>query len=379
MVLSEKDRTGSDQENESSFMKICMVVPDAMVKGGIASVVNGYRSFEFGKEYEITYVESYCDGSKAKKLLKALKGYLEFAKVLKEKKPDLVHIHSSFGPSFYRKIPFIYMTVWKNIAIVNHIHGAEFEVFYEKASRRKKALIHRVYDKCDKLIALSEEWKERLSKIVSEEKITVLANYCTIPEKLPETRKNQMLFLGEIGERKGGFDIPAILAESCLKENRIHFIFAGDGQKEDIDRIKREIEKKDLGEWVKFLGWVRGEEKERLLRESKVFLFPSYNEGMPMAVLEAMAYGLAIVTTNVGGIPKLITSGENGYLCRPGDIEGLSSNIRALFTDEKLAKRMSDRARQKAIAEYSRESHITKLLQIYREVLEKRGCNQSDR
>lgn len=379
MVLSEKDRTGSDQENESSFMKICMIVPDAMVKGGIASVVNGYRSYDFGKEYEIIYVESYCDGSKWKKLFKALKGYLEFAKVLKKEKPDLVHVHSSFGPSFYRKMPFIYMAYRKKLPIVNHIHGAEFDTFYLNATDKKKSLIRKVYQHCDRLIALSEEWKERLKMIVPEEKITVLTNYCTIPADLPEKRKNQMLFLGEIGQRKGGFDIPSILAESHLQENSIRFIFAGDGQTEDIARIKKEIEEKGLGEWVKFPGWVRGKEKEQLLRESKIFLFPSYNEGMPMAVLEAMAYGLAIVTTEVGGIPKLITDGEDGYLCRPGDTESMGRCIRILFADEKLTESMSAKARQKAVSGYSRESHIRKLLQIYRDVLEKRGCDQSDR
>lgn len=350
-----------------------------MVKGGIASVVNGYRSYDFGKEYEIIYVESYCDGSKGKKLFKALKGYLQFAKALKREKPDLVHIHSSFGPSFYRKMPFIYMAYRKKLLIVNHIHGAEFDTFYLNATEKKRDLIRKVYRRCDRLIALSEEWKERLQMIVPEEKITVLTNYCTIPKDLPEKRKNQILFLGEIGRRKGGFDIPSILAGSHLRENHIRFIFAGDGQAEDVARIKNEIEEKGLGEWVEFPGWVRGQEKEQLLRESKVFLFPSYNEGMPMAVLEAMAYGLAIVTTEVGGIPKLITDGEDGYLCRPGDAESMSRCIRTLFADEKLTERMSAKARQKAISEYSRESHIRRLLQIYREVLEKRGCKQSDR
>ena len=108
-------------------MKICMIVPNSTVKGGIAAVVNGYREHNFGERYRITYVESYCDGSKMRKLLKALGSYFCFLKVIITNRPDLIHIHSSFGPSFYRKMPFIYLGKMFRIPIINHIHGAEFE------------------------------------------------------------------------------------------------------------------------------------------------------------------------------------------------------------------------------------------------------------
>ena len=109
------------------------------IKPGIAAVVNGYRGSQLEKDYEITYVESYKDGSKFDKLLKGICGYFHFAYVLMFHKPDVVHIHSSFGPSFYRKMPFIYMASWRKIPIVNHIHGADFDEFYVNAPEEKKA------------------------------------------------------------------------------------------------------------------------------------------------------------------------------------------------------------------------------------------------
>lgn len=118
--------------------RVCMVVPNRMVKGGIAAVVNGYRGSQLEKDYEITYVESYKDGSKFDKLLKGICGYFHFAYVLMFHKPDVVHIHSSFGPSFYRKMPFIYMASWRKIPIVNHIHGADFDEFYVNAPEEKR-------------------------------------------------------------------------------------------------------------------------------------------------------------------------------------------------------------------------------------------------
>lgn len=355
-------------------MKICMIVPDTMVKGGIASVVNGYRSHGFGDEYEIVYVESYCDGSKWNKLVKAIRGYREFAGQLRKNSFDIVHVHSSFGPSFYRKMPFICMASAKGIPVINHIHGADFDVFYEKASAGKKKLIKKIYLKCGKLIALSEEWKDNLKKIVPEEKIAVIENYCLIPELegRPEDRgKNKdtkILFLGEIGKRKGCFDIPYVLTGVNEKAENFRFVMAGDGLPEDVDAVKKLMEDCGLNGKAEFPGWVRGIEKEKLLRTSDIFFFPSYHEGMPMAVLEAMAYGKAIVTTRTGGIPKLIEDGISGYLCEPGNVKEMTEGLLKLIRRPEKIQEFGKKARAKAINCYSFEEHLKKLLALYQSV-----------
>lgn len=343
-------------------MKICMVVPDRLVKGGIASVVNGYREHDFSGKCEVSYIESYRNGSKWEKLAKALKGYLLFFREMILNKPDIVHIHSSFGPSFYRKMPFIYMACFRGVPVINHIHGAEFETFYLKASDRKKRRIRKVYGKCTMLIALSEEWKRNLESVVSPEKITVIENYCKIPDLSGTEKKKQILFLGEIGKRKGCYDIPEIYERVLEKGERLPLIMAGDGE---LAEVKKLFEDRDLLESVSFPGWVRGADKDKCLKESGIFLFPSYYEGMPMAVLEAMAYGMAIVTTRVGGIPHLLEDGGSGYLCEPGDIEGLSKRLLELSKDGDKRRKMGERARQKAIEEYSMESHMKKLMDLY--------------
>ena len=351
-------------------MKICMIAPEETVKGGIASVVNGYREYTFGKDFQVAYVESYCDGSKWKKLLKALKGYLAFRKRLQADRPDMVHVHSSFGPSFYRKIPFIYMAAGKGIPIINHIHGADFDEFYEKASPNKKKLVKKVYGKCNKLIALSEEWKKSLEQIVPAEKIEVIENYCSIPEHSGTKRKGQILFLGEIGERKGCFDIPAVFEKAVKEQEGAFLVMAGDGETETVKKLFAE---KKLLDRVSFPGWVKGKEKARLLEESSIFLFPSYNEGMPMALLEAMAYGLAVVTTDVGGIPGLIENGKSGFICEPGGIEELSGRLKILLEDDAMRESFGKLAREQVIKSYSKESHMEKLLGLYKEVF-KGGC-----
>lgn len=345
-------------------MRICMIVPNPAVKGGIASVVNGYRGSELERKYDIKYVESYRDGSKWQKLGKALSAYCAFIGQLIFHKPDIVHIHSSFGPSFYRKMPFIYLSGLCGIPVINHIHGADFEEFYEKASAAKKKRIHKVYGRCTRVLVLSEEWKNRIGRIVPSERIDILENYCVIPKEPYDSGRNakQVLFLGEIGRRKGCYDIPVIWESVVRQVPSARLVMAGDG---DVEQIKREFAARNVNSNVSFPGWVRGKKKEHLLKESAVFLFPSYNEGMPMSVLEAMSYGMGIVTTAVGGIPKLIQNDENGYVRQPGDTETMSADVVRLLTESDRCTACGSRAREHVKVNYSRERHLERLSEIY--------------
>lgn len=346
-------------------MHVCMIVPNEAVKGGIASVVNGYRGSDLERHYRITYVESYQDGSKWDKLKKALAGYWAFCRLLRKDRPDLVHIHSSFGPSFYRKIPFIYLSRLSKIPVVNHIHGAEFDSFYEKASASQKRRVRRVYRKCTWFIVLSEEWKEKIAQIVSADRIDVIENYCVLPKKRDqeERRPNQILFLGALEERKGCYDIPVIFESVKQKCPNARLVMAGDGQ---MEQVREAFDKKKLLSDVTFTGWVRGQEKDKLLQQSAVFLFPSYNEGMPVAVLEAMSYGLGIVTTTVGGIPQLIAHGRSGFLEAPGDLTAMAEDVSELIQDDGLCCNMGEAARETVEQKYSLKMHLQKLEETYR-------------
>ena len=351
-----------------------MVVPNPMVKGGIAAVVNGYRGSHLEKDYDVTYVESYKDGSKFEKLLKGVSGYFHFVKVLLFHRPDIVHIHSSFGPSFYRKMPFVYMASWAKIPIINHIHGADFAEFYVNASDNKKKKIRKIYSKCSVLIALSEEWKKNLSQIVPNEKIVIIENYSTLHEdalkqRLERPCNNTVLFLGELGKRKGCYDIPAVVQNVKKNVQNVKFVLAGAGTEADENAIKKLIAEKDVKENVVFPGWVRGEQKDKLLKEADVFFLPSYNEGMPMSVLDAMGYGLPIVSTNVGGIPKIVRNEENGYCCEAGNIEKMAESICIILKEKKIREKYANESSFIVRDQYSLEFHLKLIETVYANAL----------
>ena len=103
-----------------------------------------------------------------------------------------------------------------------------------------------------------------------------------------------------------------------------------------------------------------------MLREADIFFLPSYNEGMPMSILEAMGYGLPIVSTNVGGISKVVHNGENGYYFNPGDYENFGEVICELLVDSDKYLDMSKKSFQIVYESYSLESHIKKLEAVYK-------------
>ena len=220
------------------------------------------------------------------------------------------------------------------------------------------------------MVALSDEWKEKLSQIVGPEKIEVIENYSIIhrdavDERINRKSNNIVLFLGELGRRKGCFDIPDV-AERVIREvPDAEFILGGDGTDADTILLKKKFREKGISNHIKFPGWVRNEVKDALLREADVYFLPSYNEGMPMSILDAMGYGLPIVSTNVGGIPKLVIDGKNGKCCNIGDIEAMSESIIELLNNK---KRREDAARESISIidkRYSLCEHIKRLEALY--------------
>lgn len=349
--------------------KVCMVVPSFSAKGGIATVVSGYKDSELERQYNIKYIESYCDGSKVKKIFKAIRAYFLFLKEMVINKPDLVHIHSSFGGSFYRKLPFVYMASIFNIPVINHIHGSEIANLYINASKKKKKLVENCFDKCRYLVVLSEEWKKNLEVVKTKTPKIVIENYSTIHKECLKRKNHQdkiILFLGFITELKGCFNIPDIAKKVIEQNANVKFILAGSGE---IEKLQDILEEKGISQYFSFPGWVRKEEKENLLKNADIFLLPSYTEAMPMSILEAMGYGLPIVTTNVGGIPQLVEDGKNGYMTEPGNIDGFVKAILKLFGNDELIYDMGKEGIEKACEKYSLEKHLEKVCTLYENIL----------
>ena len=347
-------------------MKVLMIGAGRDVRGGVSSVVNSYYDAGLDKRCELTYLPTMEDGSKLKKLLVAARARVRFERLIREN--DILHVHMSADNSFYRKAVFIRKAHKEGKKIIIHMHGSTFDLFYKKrCTDAQKQQVREIFAMADKVIALSEDWKEFLAEYICDaKKIVVVYNAVKIPEAYPKDYTNRkMLFLGILGQRKGTYDLIEVLPEILSKYPDSHIYFGGDGEREQAEHLCME---KEIADHVTFLGWVRGTEKEKFLKECSIYVLPTYHEGMPMSILEAMSYGMAVVSTYVGGIPHIITDGEQGLLCEAGDRATLRENLLKLLENENLREKLGRNAYNMMVRKFDVRENVEKVLQIYREL-----------
>ena len=244
----------------------------------------------------------------------------------------VVHIHSSKQGSFYRKlvIACIVKLIFRKKTI-NHIHSGTFSRFYDSSNVISKRLIWFFLRLNDVTFTVSDSWKTYFETFFHLKHVYKINNIVTPHQhcdSLCGGAKNGVvyfLFLGMIHPDKGIFDLLQVLKDHRTELfHRIKLFIGGSGQ---TGQLKKMIEADDLGEMVEFKGWVSGSEKDTLFQFSDVFVLPSYYEGSPVAVLEAMSYGTPVISTTVGGIPEIVQPGFNGWLHSPGDHMALLNAI----------------------------------------------------
>lgn len=343
-------------------MRVLMIGPSRVVKGGISTLVNNYYAAELDKKVSMTYLRTMEDGNKLKKLLIAIASFFSFLFIIR--KHDILHVHMSTGASFYRKSFFIISAKRLSKKIIIHLHGGEFHLFYnQRSSLRQRAFIRYIYQCADGVIVLSESWKEFLSTFVDSSKITVIYNCVPVPADADKNYSNyQLLFMGRINNTKGIYDLIDIMPDIKDQFPEVRLSIGGDGE---IRQLQKIIHEKKLEEQVKYIGWVTDTAKEEYFRRATIYLLPSYNECLPMGLLEAMSYKCASVTTTVGGIPEVIKQDQNGYMFEPGDKNRMKEIIIMLLKDSKTCERIGRRAYSDIIETYNCHKSVEKLLGLY--------------
>ena len=227
---------------------------------------------------------------------------------------------------------------------------------------RLQASITRTLERANLVIALSDEWRVRLQRMAPRASIRVLPNPVVVDDFAPALAGRPevppdggtVLFLGAFGKRKGVYDL--LDAMPAVVEARGEVLLDMGGDRE-VAKVRRLVEEKALRGNVRMLGWVSGDDKLAAFTRAHVYVLPSYNEGLPIGVLEAMAAGLPVVTTPVGGIPEVVRDGVNGIIISPGDVRALSAAVLRILDDSELRQRMSE-----ANVEFVRSRHDASLV-----------------
>lgn len=344
--------------------KVLVVATSRKTRGGITSVIKAHETGPQWKEYNCEWIETHRDGPAVRKILYFLRGFLKY--VIKLPSAQIVHVHL---PMVERKMPFIYLAKLTGKKIIVHLHFPDPKEALENPSKARK--YGWCIKKADVVVALSETWKRMLLEKYDTDNIRVIYN----PSPRVENIKNYsrklggnkyILYAGTLNDRKGYRDLLTAFAKVCDKLPDWSVKFAGNGEVDEAKRLAREL---GIEGRVEFLGWVSGEEKDKAFRNAACYCLPSYAEGFPMGVLDAWAYGLPVLTTPVGGLPDILSDGEDALVFNPGDINGLSEKLQ-LLNNEALLVKLSDASLQLAKDKFNIDNINKKVGELYRELSE---------
>jgi len=315
-------------------------------------------------------------------ILSSAKSIFDFLKCVFNVQPQIVHISTAYGLSFVKHSIMVLLARLFNKTIVLQPHCSVSALLSEDskiANKIWREYVFFVLNCCDVLAVLSREWN-----ILSERVNCYLRN---VPnginldpyKRLAEQRQQyhdpvNILFLGHIGKAKGVFDLlEAVTFLKCQVEKpfRIHLV-GNPSNAEEISQVHQFIKENSLNETVIVSRAVYDEEKYQKFADADIFVLPSHSEGMPMVVIEAMAAGLPVIATQVGGIPDLIDSKDIGLLVPPRSPKLLSDALLWLINNPKQGMELGHNAYVHALKNFDIERKATLLFGYYQEALNKR-------
>ena len=285
----------------------------------------------------------------------------------------LVHIHTCSGFSFYRSTVDMLAAQRAGARVVLHIHGAAFHEFVAHEPRWRRRVIAWSLARADRVIALSSQWAVTLSAIAPKARVTVIENAVAIPQAQPTRRAPgpcRFVLMARMDVWKGIDDLLDAAAAVHRRNVSFDLTLAGpSGTAGDARTLESKIENRGLTGVVRYIGCVRGDEKDALLLQSDVYVQPSHHEGMPIAMLEALAYALPVVATAVGAVGEVITDGVHGLLVPAHSPDRLAEAMIDLISSESRRPAMSTAARALATDRFGLDRFQHDLGTLYDDVL----------
>jgi glycosyltransferase involved in cell wall biosynthesis len=351
-------------------LRILMLGPHLSAKGGSPNVVNNWIEAGIKDKIDLHYISTINDLSPKRYITKFLDAALAYIlltiKTLRI--VDIVHIHMSSYMSFFRKWFIFTWAKLMKIKTIVHIHGSMFEKFYYCSNSVVKSMITKLLDSADAVFVLSGSWKKFINSISKNENVYIVYNGASLKKfekKISHGDKINISFMGRLGKRKGVYDLLAAFEKIISNVQNAHLVLGGDG---DVEKVRKLVAEKNLEDRIHVLGWVSGEKKIKVFQESDIYVLPSYYEGLPGSILEAMAAGVPIISTPVGGIPDAVIENRNGYLVNQGNIDDLYDKLQILCQKRELREDMGKESQNIIKEKFEIEKIVFDLVKLYQNI-----------
>ncbi len=357
--------------------KVVMVGPVPPPMGGMGSVVVNLRDSELSRRCGLTVMNNAKTTREGRPLFVGIGAQIRLLRRLVghilRGRGQIVHVHTCSGFIFWRDCLHAAAARLLGSRVVLHVHGGSVEDFAAGQGRIARGAMRLAFERVSAVIVLSRDWVSRLGPYGPCANWRAVPNGVPVPVKTAavESRKPVFLFLGDLGEGKGVRDLVKAASVALRRGFGGRVDLAGRetqaGEKESLERLIAEVGCESV---VRLVGVLSGKPKAQALLSSACLVLPSYAEGLPMAILEAMACGLPIIGTKVGAIPEVIREGVEGLLVEPGDVEGLADRMVRVSQDMRLRRRMGKAARLRVRQHYSLQVMVKRIMEVYRDVLD---------
>lgn len=354
-------------------MKVLMIGVDKTSVGGMWTVVQNYlTNAEFCRETNLRYIPTVVNSSVPVKILFFVVRYIQIILTIIFRRIDIVHIHMAERTSVYREGLVSVTAKALGCKVIVHMHGANIETWYNSQDDKRKKTIGKLIGSADKIIVLGENWKPFMQRVVNDKdghKVVVVYNAVDVPSNnFYNQKSNHLIFLGLLIKRKGIYDLLNAFKAALSKiPSNIELDLYGSLKEEDD--VLSYIDRSNLQGRVNYKGWLPKDKQPEVFKDTLINILPSYNEGLPMSILETMAYGIPNISTNIAAIPELIKDQVNGFLIKPGDVDSLSECIIKICNNEIDLSLLSGNAYDTVKKSFSLPKHINNVLSLYESLL----------
>ena len=296
-------------------------------------------------------------------------------KTIKRFKPDLIYFTlSPVGFAFYRDCLYVMILKYFQVPIVYHLHGKGIK---EHSKNRFQKLLYAYVFKRTSIILLSKMLQSDINEVVDKSsKIFYLPNgirNIVLPQRMYQNsseNKPTLLFLSNIVKTKGVLDFLEALSFLQKKQVPYKAFLVGEISASVPKKLLfKKITDYNLGDNVQYIGALYGNDKNRALVHSDIFVFPTYREAFPLVILEAMRAGLPIISTFEGAIPEIVENNKNGFLVNQRDVLDLANKLETLIKEKDKRSTFGKRSLKKFKTLYTVQTFEGNLTQIFNQIL----------
>lgn len=350
--------------------RIAHVGPSPDRPGGMAAVLREVLASPLASRYRLEVIATYRTRDPVRRVLVFAKALFQLARWCRGEGPRLVHIHTAVRGSLYRKSLCVVVAAQARRPVLLHLHAGagDIDQFAAGLGPIRRSLLGRAMGTADCVVSVSGPGARSIERAFGVRDVIAIPNAAPSARQVdaarpPDGAPNVLYMGGFVNPAKGGSVMVKALPELVKACPRLEIVLAGTG---DPPPELRALERTHPR--VTWRGWLDAEAKAEALSRCDVFVMPSLSEGMPVALLEAMAYGRAVVASDVGGIPDVVERDAEALLVPASDPTALSTAVIRALTDAALRERLGRGARERA-AEFGSDKVYERIAAVYEDLL----------